>query len=90
MPVIFRRSALPKINEYLEKNPAMPIDWLQYKVDDTLAFSSLIARNPESLSNDQWIGDEVERKKVVLPSFCAKTVMKSTIARQKITEKMFN
>jgi len=84
--VIFRKSALPKINKYLAENPAMPIDWLQYKVDDALAFSSLIARNPESLANDNWV---VGDKKVVLPSFCAKTVMKSTIARQKVTDSMF-
>eukprot|EP00746_Dinoflagellata_sp_MGD_P158652 gnl/MRDRNA2_/MRDRNA2_86516_c0_seq3.p1 gnl/MRDRNA2_/MRDRNA2_86516_c0~~gnl/MRDRNA2_/MRDRNA2_86516_c0_seq3.p1 ORF type:complete len:520 (+),score=133.78 gnl/MRDRNA2_/MRDRNA2_86516_c0_seq3:71-1561(+) len=87
--VIFRKSALPKINEYLAKNPAMPIDWLQYKVDDALAFSSLIARNPESLANSDWMSEE-DGKKVVLPNFCAKTVMKSTIARQKITENAFN
>merc|ERR1719345_420652 len=66
--VIFRKSALPMINKYLAENPAMPIDWLQYKLDDTLAFSSLIARNPESLANDNWVGDK--DKKVVLPSFC--------------------
>jgi GR25 family glycosyltransferase involved in LPS biosynthesis len=84
--VIFRKSALPKINEYLATAPAMPIDWLQYKVDDALAFSALVARNPESLSNSNWAGE----KEVVLPSFCAKTVMKSTIARQKLTEVMFN
>merc|ERR1719375_2476025 len=85
--VIFRKSALHKVNNYLEKEAAMPIDWLQYKVDNALAFSSLIARNPESLANENW--DTMDGKKVVLPSFCAKTVMKSTIARQKITENMF-
>lgn len=86
--VIFRKSALPKINKHMASNPAMPIDWLQYGVDHSIAFSSLIARNPESLSNENWVGED--GKKVVLPNFCAKTVMKSTIARQKITENMFD
>jgi len=86
--VIFRKSALPEINRVLSENPAMPIDWLQYKVDGSLAFSSLIARNPESLSNENWMS-AVEEKRVVLPSFCAKTVMKSTIARQVVTKDMF-
>lgn len=85
--VIFRKDALKEIVKTMEKEPAFPIDWLQYKVDNSIAFSSLIARNPESLSNENW--QNVQDKRVVLPSFCAKTVMKSTIARQKVTEGMF-
>lgn len=75
--VIFKKSALPEINKWLATNPAMPIDWLQYKIDGALAFSSLTAHNPESLANANW---QVGGKTVEAPKFCKKTVMQSTIA----------
>jgi len=83
--VIFRKSALPEINEYMKKNPAMPIDWLQYKISNTLGFSSGTAHNPESLANADW---QVAGQTVEAPKFCRKSVMKSTIAFNQLTEKV--
>jgi len=77
--VLFNKKALPEINKYLAKNPAMPIDWLQYKVDHALAFSSLTAHNPESLTNKDWLV-QIAGSKVERPKYCRKTVMQSTIA----------
>lgn len=68
--VLVKTEALPRINSWMSANKALPIDWLPWTMPDCLAFSGLVARNPEA---------RLFGKIVVLPQFCSEEVQKTTI-----------
>jgi hypothetical protein len=68
--VLFKVSALHRINHWMKLNQAIPIDWLPWRMPHGLSYSALVSRNPEAALNGGV---------VVLPSYCSSSVMKSTI-----------
>lgn len=70
--ILVRKSAMMDLVRDMENHPTVPLDWLTGQYKNAIAWQPKISRNPEEINT--------AGKLVVLPSYCKREVLKSTLS----------
>jgi len=70
--ILVKKEKLPEIINYMNTNPAVPIDWMPLRLEGTLSWLAGVAGNPEAATTPGG-------KAVKVPGYCDKSILKSTI-----------